>query len=855
MGNLNLNALVSKLLAECKLTLESAAVFCLERMHYDIEIEHWLKILVNDEKSYFAILLAQNNCDTATIYNGIDKRLEKLKKGNEQTPTISHRVIDWLNEAWSIGSLDYQLSTIDSGLLLIALIREPILNQIAVNISNEFDKLSAEILQQQYFQLVKSQTNNSTKQTVTTTNSTALDEFAIDLIEQAKSGKLDPAICREDEIHQMMQILSRRRQNNAILVGEPGVGKTAIVEGLALRIANNDVPELLKDVRIYSLDLGLLQAGASIKGEYEKRLKNVIKDIKNSPFPIIVFIDEAHTLIGSGAQSGQNDAANLLKPALARGELHCIAATTWREYKQYFENDAALTRRFQVVSVDEPDNQAATFMLRSLAASFERHHKVFILDEAIQQAVVLSDRYISDRFLPDKAISVLDTACARIASQQTSFAGPIEKRRREIAQLTLEKQQLEKEITYGVAHCERLNELNTRIERETNDLQQLTEQWEYEKAFIQETLSLVGEVSDENTALIRQKLSEYQDESHFIHPFVDIATVAQVIADWSGIPVGNMLKSQAQRILDLQEELTAKIIGQDQALIEVTAAMKTAGAKLMDPSKPLGVFLFAGPSGVGKTETALVLAESLFGDRKKIITLNMTEFKEEHKVALLTGAPPGYIGYGEGGKLTEAVRRDPYSIILLDEMEKAHPSVQDIFYQVFDKGMMQDSQGRIVNFKNTLIIMTANSASELIIDYALTDKGFLNDEKFQEEMQNELLKTFKPAFLGRIKVIPFSLLDETAVAKIASMKLKTIANRLYQQHHIKLEITAQASDAIVQQSLNHLIGGRQIDALLNQFILPKLSAYVLTQIIADEKIESIYVDYTKETGWLFETSH
>lgn len=870
MSTPNLKMLIDRLDTSCKQSLESATEICLRRQHFNVELEHWLQALLSDNQNDFCKLLLQNNCSPSDIINGINHNLEKIKCGNEQTPAISPRVIDWINEAWLIASLEHNLTQITIGTLLLALVQNPILNQLCLNISSEFAKLATDKVKEQFVALSQQPiASDHDKHAIPKVDNTALQQFAIDLTELAQSSKLDAAVCREKEVQQIMQILARRRQNNAILVGDPGVGKTAIVEGLALRVIKGDVPDLLNDVKIYSLDLGLLQAGASIKGEFEKRLKALIDEVKSAAQPIILFIDEAHTLIGAGGQSGQNDAANLLKPALARGELHCIAATTWREYKQYFENDAALTRRFQVVKVLEPEVDAAVYMLRSMITSLEKHHNVLILDKAIKQAVNLSKRYISDRFLPDKAISVLDTACARVASQHNTTPALVEQKQKYIAQLEMELTQLAKESAHGIVPDVSLTDLSNKLDELRIELTQLTESWQTQSQLVQQIIDLTQKLR--NYASIKEYVQPNELQKHlqerqeqlkteqcvykFIHPYVDDEIVADVISQWTDIPVGNMLKDQAQRFIDLQNELSHKIIGQHVVIEKIANIMKTAGANLMDPNKPMGVFLFIGPSGVGKTETALVLAESLFGNKSKIITINMSEFKEAHKVALLTGAPPGYVGYGEGGILTEAVRRKPYSIVLLDEMEKAHPSVQDIFYQVFDKGVLQDSQGRIVNFKNTLIIMTANCCDKVITENWLRNPDSLRQAGFDEMIQSELLKTFKPAFLGRIKVMPYIPLDEQAIIEIANIKLQQIEERLSKHYQIRLKMTDSASHAIANHCISALIGARKIDAILNEFFLPKLAELVLNQLSDKNVIAQITINYSKKEKWQFKPEY
>jgi len=852
-----LKTLIEKLNPETRQALEQSANICMQRQHFNIEIEHWLSALLANKLSTMAKILKQSQCNLETIKKDINLSLEKLKTGNDQTPAISNRVIDWINQAWLITSLEYQGQLIEPGILLSALLNDHTLTQIIQSISQEFEKLIPEAIKSA---ITTSQQAPQINQSASQQKTNALNQFTINLNQQAQAGKIDQVIGREDEIRQMVDILARRRQNNVILTGEPGVGKTAIVEGLALKIIQNDVPDILKNVVIHSLDMGLLQAGASIKGEFENRLKNLIAEIKSSTTPIILFIDEAHSMIGAGGQSGQNDAANLLKPALARGELRSIAATTWAEYKLYFEKDAALTRRFQVVKIEEPTVDNAIRMLRALAPSLEQHHQVTILDSAITQATILAERYIPGRQLPDKSISVLDTACSRIASKLKSTPTIIEKTQKEIDLLNNEVTRLKQEEKQGIIHSSITNKLK-KITELTKVQQQLEQQCFAEQEIINAILELKNELNNqESNHKNYQKqfdqhykaLKKIQKQNPLLQAFVDDTVVAEVIADWTGIPVGNMLRDEAQQILQMQEDIKQKIIGQDQAIDTITNIVKTASLKLTDPNKPLGVFLMVGSSGIGKTETALTLAEKIFGSKEKMTTINMSEFKEEYKISMLAGSPPGYVGYGEGGVLTEAVRRQPYSLLLLDEMEKAHPSIQDVFYQVFDKGVMKDGQGRDINFKNTLIVMTSNACSDLITQLCANNKSKPNLSQISNAIEQELLKTFKPAFLGRVNVIPYLPLDKSSLSKIVELKLDNIIKRFKQQHQIILSFSQGYIQYLMSAANQHMIGARLIDNIINSQLLPVLSDLFLEQMVDNKKISKIHVNLTEQGKLAFD---
>ncbi|HRQ81044.1 MAG TPA: type VI secretion system ATPase TssH, partial [Azospirillaceae bacterium] len=686
-----------------------------------------------------------------------------------------------------------------------------------------------------------------------------LDQYTIDLTQRAKDGKIDPVLGRDAEIRQIIDILTRRRQNNPILTGEAGVGKTAVVEGFAIRIAAGDVPPQLQGVRLLSLDLGLLQAGAGMKGEFENRLKGVIEEVKSSSQPIIMFIDEAHTLIGAGGQAGQNDAANLLKPALARGEMRTIAATTWAEYKKYFEKDPALTRRFQVVKVEEPTEAVAVDMMRGLVATLERHHNISIVTEGVVESVRLSHRYIPARQLPDKAVSLLDTACARVGMSQNATPAAVEDRRRTIALTDTEIDILKREASVGVDHAEQLEALAEKRAKAEDELAALEARWKQELdlvAQVNETRNAIFDVhakakeaggaaaqaaaqaaAEAEAAPLREKLAglkaelkTVQGESPLVKAEVDGQAVAEVVANWTGVPVGRMVSDEIKTVLNLKDRMMERIIGQDHALEAIAQAMWTSRAKLTDPRKPIGVFLMVGTSGVGKTETALTLADLIYGGEQNVATINMTEYKEEHKVSLLLGSPPGYVGFGEGGVLTEAVRRRPYSVVLLDELEKAHPGVQDIFFQVFDKGIIKDGEGRDIDFKNTVLIMTSNAGTDLIHKLCADPETMPDADGLLEALRPELLKWFKPAFLGRTTIVPYFPLSDENLKKIVVLQLGRIKKRLAENYKAPFSFSPELVDAVAERCREVESGARNIENILNRTLLPALSSRILARL-------------------------
>jgi type VI secretion system protein VasG len=678
-----------------------------------------------------------------------------------------------------------------------------------------------------------------------------LDQFTVNLTANAKSGKLDPVLGRDTEIRQVIDILMRRRQNNPILTGEAGVGKTAVVEGFALRIAQGDVPPALKNVTLRTLDLALLQAGAGIKGEFENRLKGLIEEVKSSPTPIILFIDEAHTMIGAGGQAGQGDAANLLKPALARGELRTIAATTWSEYKKYFEKDPALARRFQVVKVEEPEEAQCMTMLRGIAASLEKHHKVRILDEGVSAAVRLSHRFLAGRQLPDKAVSVLDTACARLALGQNATPPAIEDATRQIDDYDTQERVLSRESAAGADHTERLVEIREKRAQVAARLAELKERFAKESALVSRVREIRGQLEEgtgEQEPLraelekLNAELAALQGETPLMRVCVDGQIVGEVISAWTGIPTGKMVKDEVQTVLTLESLLGGRVIGQNHALEGIAQRIRTSRAGLEDPKKPIGVFLLVGPSGVGKTETALALADLMYGGERNLITINMSEFQEAHTVSTLKGSPPGYVGYGEGGVLTEAVRRHPYSVVLLDEVEKAHPDVLELFFQVFDKGSMEDGEGREIDFKNTIILLTSNTATDTMMKLCADPETMPTPEGIVKAIKPELNKTFKPAFLGRLVVIPYYPVRDEALKKIIVLKLAKIQKRIHENHKIQLVCDSALIEEIARRCTEVESGARNVDNILTNTLLPEISRQLLSRIAEGQKLESIRVD-------------
>jgi len=873
MLQLDLRTLVGKLNSTTRSTLEAATGLCLSQTHYDVELEHWLVKLLEQSNTDIEVILQHYDINMAHLMADLARDLEGFKRGNSRPPALSPRIIDVAREAWLLASLDYGETKLRSGHLLCALLNDNDLTRLAYQASKEFEKISAESLRKEFAGIVASSEETQHDSGVPVSadggatirpggKTPGLDQFTVDLTEKARNGGIDPVLGRDHEVRQIVDILSRRRQNNPILTGEAGVGKTAVVEGFALRIAQGDIPPSLQNVAIKSLDLGLLQAGAGVKGEFENRLRSVIDEVKSSAQPIIMFIDEAHTLIGAGGQAGQGDAANLLKPALARGELRTVAATTWAEYKKYFEKDPALTRRFQVVKIEEPTEDTAIDMMRGLSKILEKHHTVRILDEALVEAVKLSHRYIADRQMPDKCVSVLDTACARVNISQNAIPAPIEDGNRRIQALDVEMSILQREMETGGDHQKKLQELEDEKQNVNAELEKLNAQWESEKELIEKNKSLRNKLDGipqeegaeapklddaEKAALIEEltaldnKLAEVQGATPLMHVCVNGQAVAEVIGSWTGIPVGRMVSDEIHSVLNLLDQMKERVIGQDHALSSIAKNIRTSRAKLTDPNKPNGVFLMVGTSGVGKTESGLVLADLLYGGEHNLTTLNMSEFKEEHKVSLLMGSPPGYVGYGEGGVLTEAVRRKPYSVILLDEMEKAHPGIQDVFYQVFDKGMMKDGEGRDIDFKNSVIIMTSNLGTDTIMKLCADPETMPDVDGLLEAIHDDLLAYFKPAFLGRVNIVPYFPLFDEAMSKIIKLKLNKIVKRVRENYNAEMTYTDELIQTIADRCNEVDTGARNIDHIIENGLLPQLSEEFLSRMADSTAFDKVTV--------------
>jgi type VI secretion system protein VasG len=889
MVTIDLKSLVGRLNETSRNALEGAAGLCLSRTHYNVEIEHWLLKLLEVPDSDVLAILDKFDIDLGRLHQDLNRELDRIKGGNTRAPALSPSIVDISKNAWMLASVEYGHGVATSAHILTALMLDDSMRQSTAALSGELKKIKPESLREVTRAIVGSTaeslssamgdtSNNSTLATGVPSSTPSLDKFTVNLTDDAKKGKIDAILGRDEEIRQIIDILIRRRQNNPILTGEAGVGKTAVIEGFALRIASGDVPDALKDVCVRSLDLGLLQAGASVKGEFENRLKSVISEVKASPQPIIMFIDEAHTLIGAGGKEGQGDAANLLKPALARGELRTIAATTWAEYKKYFERDPALTRRFQVVKIEEPSEEKAINMMRAIAEVLQSHHGVRIMDEAIVDSVKLSSRYITSRQLPDKSVSLLDTACARVSLSQSSTPEAVENTRRSITQTKTTIKSLEREQATLGDHQETIDELTAQQASLSELLVKQEAQWKEELAVvanihalqkkIEETLnvptSTEGDVNDESdnkpesltadeVAATKQELhtlmatlTEMQGDEPMIQVNVGSQAIAEVVANWTGIPVGKMVSNEIKSIMGLKDTLQKRIIGQDHALEAIAECIKTSRAGLTDPRKPVGVFFMVGSSGIGKTETALALADELYGGEQNITCINMSEFKEEHKVSMLLGSPPGYVGYGEGGVLTEAARRKPHSIILLDEMEKAHPGVQDIFYNLFDKGTIKDGEGRDIDFRNTVIIMTSNAGEEHIRAICAQSEELPDPEVLLDNFRPQLLNYFKPAFLGRTTVIPYYPLGDEDLLQICKINMSRIAKRVKEHYNASFSYDDEVMLHILARSQEVDTGARNIENILTRTLLPEMAVECLTKLSNNEQISHIEVNVTEE---------
>ena len=862
MGDISRVALFGKLNSLAYKAIEGATVFCKLRGNPYVELVHWLHQILQQQNSDVHLIVRAFGVDAGRLARDMTDALDRLPRGATSISDLSAHIEDATERAWVWSTLKFGDSRIRTGYVLVAMLKTPALKNALLAMSREFDKIKVDQLTDDFEKLVSGSPEEALRANdgsqlaqdvapgefsgavppAQLGKQEALKRFTVDLTEQARLGKIDPVVGRDDEIRQIVDILMRRRQNNPILTGEAGVGKTAVVEGFARRIASGDVPPSLKEVSLRALDVGLLQAGASMKGEFEQRLRQVIDEVQASPKPIVLFIDEVHTLVGAGGAAGTGDAANLLKPALARGTLRTIGATTWAEYKKYIEKDPALTRRFQTVKVDEPSEAKAVQMMRGVVSVMEKHHRVQILDEALEAAVKLAHRYVPDRQLPDKSISLLDTACARVAVSHHATPPEVEDTQRRIEALQTELEIIGREAAIGIDTTARQESAQTALQSEQERLKELQGAWAKEKSLVDEILALRAKLresqikDDEKDAArkqlhgLQEQLTAAQGERPLVLPSVDEQAVASVIADWTGIPVGRMVKDEIATVLNLAKTLGQRVIGQDHALEMVAKRVQTARAGLENPNKPIGVFMLAGPSGVGKTETALTLAEALYGGEQNLITINMSEFQEAHTVSTLKGSPPGYVGYGEGGVLTEAVRRKPYSVVLLDEVEKAHPDVHEIFFQVFDKGIMEDGEGSLIDFKNTLIILTTNVGTDLIMGMCKDPELLPDPEGIAKALRPPLLKTFPAALLGRIVVIPYYPLSDDMLGRIIRLQLNRVVARIRQNHGAELRYDDAVVKLIASRCTEPESGGRMIDAILTNTLLPQISGEFLTRM-------------------------
>jgi type VI secretion system protein VasG len=869
--------LLRRLNPYCARAMEGAASLCQTRAHAEILPEHWLLKLLEQGEGDLTVLARRYEWDMDSIWQDLLGWLDKQPHSVRSRPQLSADIQKLMQEAWMQASLAGE-DSIRSVHLLMALTENqklarcdglwPLLTLGQSQLSRLRPLLDAQSDERPDVQQEAELAQNHGGEVgfvgrpvgaeikegeLTPALQNALDKFTLDVTAKAKEGKIDPVFGRDTEIRQMVDILSRRRKNNPILVGEPGVGKTALVEGLALRIAEGNVPESLKPVVLRTLDLGLLQAGAGVKGEFEQRLKNVIDAVQQSPVPVLLFIDEAHTIIGAGNQAGGADAANLLKPALARGELRTIAATTWSEYKQYFERDAALERRFQMVKVDEPDDDTACLMLRGLKSRYAEHHNVHITDDAVRAAVTLSRRYLTGRQLPDKAVDLLDTAAARVRMSLDTVPEPLTRIRSQITSLEMEKRALLEDIAVGnQSHGERLSV----IEQEENDLivelDELETQYGQELKLTEQLLESRQDISRQSeTRTLQQELNGIQHSNPLLSVDVDVRTVATVIADWTGVPLSSLMKDEQTGLLTLENEIGKRVVGQDAALAAVARRLRAAKTGLTSENGPQGVFLLVGPSGVGKTETALALADVMYGGEKSLITINLSEYQEPHTVSQLKGSPPGYVGYGQGGILTEAVRKRPYSVVLLDEVEKAHRDVMNLFYQVFDRGFMRDGEGREIDFRNTVILMTSNLGSDRLMQL-LDEQPDATEGDLHELLRPILRDHFQPALLARFQTVIYRPLNETAMRTILDMKLSQVSRRLHRHYGVTTQIDENLYDALTAACLLPDTGARNVDSLLNQQILPVLSQQLLTHMAARQKPQSLRLSWSEEEGIVLE---
>jgi type VI secretion system protein VasG len=888
MAEISRVALFGKLNSLCYRAIESSTVFCKLRGNPYVEMVHWVHQILQLQDSDLHRIIRHYELDAAVLARDVTAALDRLPRGATSVTDLSSQLEETVERAWVFGTLMFGESSVRSGHLLFGMLKTSNLRNALYAISRQFERVKADDLSDRFGTLLKDSVEaklgasdgfqaaapgeaSGALAPAQMGKQEALKKFTVDLTEQARSGKMDPIVGRDDEIRQMVDILMRRRQNNPIMIGEAGVGKTAVVEGFAQRIARGDVPPSLKEVQLLALDVGLLQAGASMKGEFEQRLRSVIDEVQASEKPIILFIDETHTLVGAGGAAGTGDAANLLKPALARGTLRTIGATTFAEYKKHIEKDPALTRRFQSIQVDEPSEERAIRMMRGVASTMEKHHKVQILDEALEAAVRLSHRYIPARQLPDKSVSLIDTACARVAVSLHATPAEVDDSRKRIDALNVEMEIIRREGAIGIEVAGRAHETEVALAAEKERLAGLEQRWNEERTLVDELLSLRAQLRDgaqpvegtgskletaaaepaqneaERAALkeqlqaVQATLSALQGENPLILPTVDYQAVAAVVGDWTGIPVGRMAKNEMETILNIASTLSQRVIGQDHAMEMIAKRIQTSRAGLDNPNKPIGVFMLAGTSGVGKTETALALAEALYGGEQNLITINMSEYQEAHTVSTLKGAPPGYVGYGEGGVLTEAVRRRPYSVVLLDEVEKAHPDVHEMFFQVFDKGFMEDGEGRFIDFKNTLIILTTNAGTDLIAGLCKDPDLMPDPEGMATALRAPLLKVFPPALLGRLVTIPYYPLSDDMLGKIVKLQLDRIKKRVEARYKIPFEYGEDVVKLVVSRCTESESGGRMIDAILTNTMLPDVSRAFLNRMMDGQPVGGVKV--------------
>ncbi|WP_440533287.1 type VI secretion system ATPase TssH [Variovorax sp. YR566] len=892
MSEISRTALFGKLNSLAYKAIEGATVFCKMRGNPYVELEHWFAQLLQAQDSDLHRVIQHYGLDVSVIAKDMTTALDRLPRGATAISDFSPHIENAIERAWTYATLQFGEAQVRTGYLLVGMLKTQSLRNPLFGLSKQFEKVKVEDLADNFAKICDASPeaqmraqdgtgmgsgapgeDSGAMAPAAMGKGDALKKFAVDLTEKAKKGEMDPVTGRDEEIRQIVDILMRRRQNNPLLTGEAGVGKTAVVEGFAQRLARGDVPPQLKDVKLLTLDIGLLQAGASMKGEFEQRLRQVIDEVQSSPTPIILFIDEIHTLVGAGGAAGTGDAANLLKPALARGNLRTIGATTWAEYKKYIEKDPALTRRFQVVQVPEPDETKAILMLRGVASVLEKHHRVQLLDEAIEAAVKLSHRYIPARQLPDKAVSLLDTACARVAVSQHATPPEVEDCMRRIEGLTVEQEIIGREEAIGIDVTKRAAQVTALLAESKVQLDALNARWQEEKGLVDRLLELrsklragnkpvdtpaaaagtdaapaAAEPAHDRAALLAElhelqaKIHAVQGESPLILPSVDEQAVASVVADWTGIPVGRMVKNEVEAVLKLADTLNQRVIGQKHGLEMIARRIQTSRARLDNPQKPIGVFMLCGTSGVGKTETALALAEALYGGEQNIITINMSEFQEAHTVSTLKGAPPGYVGYGEGGILTEAVRRRPYSVVLLDEVEKAHPDVHEIFFQVFDKGWMEDGEGRMIDFKNTIILLTTNAGSELVMSMCRDPELLPDSNALADALKAPLMKVFPPALLGRIVTIPYYPLSPEMMKKIVRLQLGRIKKRVETNHGVPFEYSEAVVEQVVARCQDPESGGRVIDAILTNTVLPTISVEYLQRLASGGEIRRVALD-------------